>query len=173
MKQFNLKSNTKMEKTPTTELFKLLDSKLKFWQDVWIATAASSNVTKTNVCTEWANTALNDYQSKFQNDIDLTLQISLRDSEIIDLKDKIDFQTNVINEQIELIKNLEILNADLKEYLNAKYNDVEKQISLRDSEIIDLKDKIIQQQMLIADLEESLMAKSIDGAKPLDSMLGI
>lgn len=32
---------------------------------------------------------------------------------------------------------------------------------------------IEEQEKFIADLEESLNAKSIDGAKPLDSMLGI
>lgn len=143
-----------MEKTPTTELFKLMDSKLKFWQDVWIATASSSNVTKTDVCTEWANTALNNYQSKFQNDIDLTLQISLRDSEIIDLKDKIDYQTNVINEQIELIKNLEILNADLKEYLNAKSIDGAKPKISR-MELLDKIETIINQSYCASAREEA------------------
>lgn len=100
-------------KTATEVLTKILNERIKFWQDVWIATASSSNVSSKDVCTKWADLALKDYQSKFQNDIDLTLQISLRDSEIIDLQDK-----------------------------------------------------IIEQQMLIADLEESLNAKSIDGAEP-------
>ena len=67
----------------------------------------------------------------------------LMESEIKDLKIRIDFQTEVINEQFELIKKQNKLNDEL----------VKEQRELK---------------IKIADLEESLNARSIDGAKPLD-----
>lgn len=65
----------------------------------------------------------------------------LMESEIKDLKIRIDFQTEVINEQFELIKKQNKLNDEL----------VKEQRELK---------------IKIADLKESLNARSIDGAKP-------
>jgi predicted Holliday junction resolvase-like endonuclease len=74
--------------------------------------------------------------------LEIIALFSLMESEIKDLKNKIDWQTTEINEQLELIKKQNKLNYEL----------VKEQIELKNK---------------IADLEESLIAKSIDGAKPI------
>lgn len=43
------------------------ESRIKFWKDVWISVAGSSNVNKTDVPTNWADKALEAFDKKFKN----------------------------------------------------------------------------------------------------------
>lgn len=92
-------------KKETDFLKNQLEKREEFWRNAWIGVASSTNCSNSEVPSIWANLALQQYDRMFYDSIDNITQLSLRDSEIIDLKDE--------------ISKLKILICDLEEEINA------------------------------------------------------
>lgn len=92
-------------KKETDFLKNQLEKREEFWRNAWIGVASSTNCSNSEVPSRWANLALEQYDRMFYDSIDNITQLSLRDSEIIDLKDE--------------ISKLKILICDLEEEINA------------------------------------------------------
>ena len=79
----------------------------EFWKNVWASVSSSNNCSNKEVPTRWADKALQDFNDRFQKNVDYMIYISERDQEIKDLEYEINSLKDIIQNHKKTIKELQ------------------------------------------------------------------